>query len=91
MERQQRGVYPFMEREQRGADRQRTLSRVLDSNGSRLDRLHERGFQLAVDGVAVIQFLFERILASPTQHDFRFNWAFDVAAVLADAETEAFD
>jgi hypothetical protein len=62
---------------------------VLDSNEFRFDRLYERGFELAVDGVAVIQFLFERVVASPTQGDFRIKWALDVAGVLADAEAEA--
>jgi hypothetical protein len=65
-----------------------TLERVLDSNECRLDRLDDQGIEFIVDGVAVLQFLFQRILASRTTQDFKLNWALNVAGLLEHVETQ---
>jgi hypothetical protein len=74
-----RHVYP---------DSQSMLERVLDSNECRLDRLDDQGMEFIIDGVAVLQFLVQRILASRTAQDFRLNWALNVAGLLDQVETQ---
>jgi hypothetical protein len=69
-------------------DNQSILERVLDSNECRLDRLDGHGIEFAIDGAAVLQFLFQRVLASRTTHDFRLNWAMNVAGLLDEVETQ---
>src|SRR5215831_5687555 len=60
---------------------------VLDANERRLDILHQRGVRLVIDGPALLQFVFEQILA----HDavqFRRKWVFNVARLLDAVDTD---
>ena len=61
---------------------------MLDSNECRLDRLDSQGIEFIVDGVAVLQFLFQRVLATRTAQDFKLNWALNVAGLLDQVETQ---
>ena len=69
-------------------DRQSILERVLDSNECRLDRLDSQGIEFNIDGVAVLPVLLQRTLASRTNHDFKLNWALNVAGLLDQVETQ---
>ncbi len=59
---------------------------MLESNERRLDALDRRGVLVAVDGRTVLQFLFDRTLASNTTRAFRLNWGLNVAGLLNEAE-----
>src|SRR3954464_4571117 len=73
----------------RTVDNQSILIRVRDSNAARLDRLHSHGVQLVVDGCDVLQFLFERVLATQTVSEFDRSWAFNIEGLLDQVETSA--
>jgi len=61
---------------------------VLESNEQRLDRLDRRGVPVAVDGAAVLEFLFERALTTRTARELRRAWILNVAGLLNDVEGE---
>jgi hypothetical protein len=63
------------------------LSQLLDSNARRLDTLHHRGVDVVLDGPALLQFVFERVLATGARTDYRVNWALNVAGLLDDIES----
>jgi hypothetical protein len=65
------------------------LLRVSDSNAARLDRLHGQGVQVVVDGRDVLEFLFERVLATKTVSEFDRSWAFNIDGLLDQVETTA--
>ena len=69
-------------------DSQSILERLLESNECRLDRLDSQGIEFIIDGVAVLPFLLQRILVSRTTHDFKLNWALNVAGLLDQVETQ---
>ena len=73
----------------RTVDNQLILIRVRDSNAARLDRLHSHGVQLVVDGCDVLQFLFERVLATKTVSEFDRSWALNIEGLLDQVETSA--
>lgn len=72
------------------SERRRTsLSELLDYNARRLDQLGSRGTVLAIDGAAVIEFVFERVLASATASEFTLKWARNVSGLLDQLEAHA--
>jgi hypothetical protein len=77
-----------MDREREGGNRGVTLQRLLASNETRLDRLDHAGVPLVVDGSAVVEFLFERVMAHTTANDFKLSWALNVAGLLNELESD---
>jgi hypothetical protein len=63
------------------------LDQLLDSNARRLDTLHNRGVDVIVNGPALLQFVFDRVLATGPRADHRLNWARNVASLLDDVES----
>ena len=72
------------------ANRESIFARVLESNESRLDALDRQGIQIKVDGPTVLEFLFDRTLANGTTREHRLNWMLNVAGLLNQIETEAY-
>jgi hypothetical protein len=71
------------------SDRRSILTRVLESNECRLDVLDRQGIRVTVDGPTVLEFLFDRTLASGTARELRLNWMLNIAGLLNQIETEA--
>jgi hypothetical protein len=72
------------------SQRRRTnLSELLDCNARRLDQLGSRRAVVAIDGAAVIEFVFERVLASATASEFTLKWARNVSGLLDELEAHA--
>jgi hypothetical protein len=71
-------------------DRRSILGRVLESNECRLDALDRQGIPVVVDGPTVLEFLFDRALASGTARELRLNWMLNIAGLLNQVETEAY-
>ena len=71
------------------ARRRTGLGELLDSNARRLDHLGSHGTSLIIDGPAVIEFVFERVLASRTTNEFTLKWAQNVSGLLDHLETQA--
>jgi hypothetical protein len=69
------------------ARRRTSLNELLDCNARRLDQLGSRGTPIAIDGAAVIEFIFERVLGSTTTSEFTLKWARNVSGLLDQLET----
>jgi hypothetical protein len=64
------------------------LSRIDDSNAYRLDSLHARDIAFGIHGPAVLEFLFQRIIATKSTQALRRDWVLQVARLLDLIETE---
>jgi len=69
--------------------RRTNFQRVIESNERRLEALDRQGVPLVVDGRRVLQFFFDRALASVTLRDFDHEWALNVTGLVKQFETEA--
>jgi hypothetical protein len=70
-------------------DNQSILKRVRDSNAARLDRLHDHGVPVVVDGRDVLHFYFERVIAAKSVSEFDRSWALNIDGLLDQVETSA--
>ena len=68
--------------------RRSSFGRVLESNECRLEELDRQGIQVVVDGPQVIQFFFDRALASSTPREFEHEWVLNVAGLVKQFEAE---
>ena len=70
-------------------ERRSVLDRVIESNEYRLDALVRQGVDVTVDGPTVLQFLFERALATASAREFQLDWVLNVAGLVKQLEADA--